>query len=113
MDKQIADLVESIKECLEILITSSAKISMDLQTGNETKALHNLGQYLDNFICLVEAVTAIRNSGSDFFADTAETELRDRLSEMEHAVVSKDYVLLADIIEYEIIELLKALKLQC
>lgn len=113
MDKQIADLVELIKECLEILIASSAKISMDLQTGNETKALKNLEQYLDNFICLVEGVTAIRNSGKHLFADTVELELRDRLSEMEQAVVSKDYVLLADIIEYEIMELLKALKFQC
>lgn len=113
MDKQIVDLVESIKECIEILITSSTEIAMDLQAGNETKAMQYLGQYLENFICLVEAVTAIKNSGSHLFAGTVELELRDRLSEMEQAIVSKDYVLLADIIEYEIKELLSALEIQC
>lgn len=112
MNKQVRDLVESIKECLDILITSSTEIAMDFQAGNETKAMQHFGQYLDNFVCLVEAITAIKISGSHLFAD-AEVELRDKLSEMENAIVAKDYVLLADILEYEIKELLSALEVQC
>ena len=113
MDKKIMELVESIKECLDILIKSSTEIAMDLQGGNETKAMQYLTKYLDNFICVVEAVIAIKTSGSHLFADTAELQLREKLSEMEQAIISKDYVLLADIIEYEINELLSTLRIQC
>jgi acetylornithine deacetylase/succinyl-diaminopimelate desuccinylase-like protein len=113
MNKQIMDLVESIQECIQILIASSEEIAKELQSGNETKAMQQLAQYLENFMCLVEAIAAIRSTGSDYFNAVNELDLRDKLSEMEQAFISKDYVLLADIVEYEINELLSTLETQC
>ena len=107
------DLIASIQECVQILMVSSDEITKTLHAGNERKAIQQLVQYLETFMCLMEAIAAIKASGSEYFNTVDVADLRDKLAEMEQAVITKDYILLADIIEYEIKEFLSALEIQC
>ena len=107
------DLIASIQECVQILIVSSDEITKTLHAGNEIRAIQQLVQYLETFLCLMEAITAVKATGSEYFNTINVVDFRDKLAEMEQAVITKDYILLADIIEYEIKEFLSALEIQC
>lgn len=106
MKEQIMELMGSIKECLAIVINDSSEIANDFQAGNTGRANQKLIGYIENVSCLVKAVDILRDKDANLVANIKIGELQKVLEEMEKAMRSQDYVLLADILEYEIKEVL-------
>ena len=106
MENKITELMGTVKECLEFVINESSTIATEFQMGNTGKANQKLINYIENVSCLVSAVDALRGKNVDLVANVKIGELQKVLEEMEKAMLSQDYVLLADILEYEIKEVL-------
>jgi hypothetical protein len=106
MTNQINELMVSIQDCLTILINDSTEIAMDFQAGNTSGATNKLIGYIEDFSCLVEAIDIVQNENVNIVAKLDAIKLRNVLLEMEQAMCNKDHVLLADILEYEIKEVL-------
>lgn len=111
MDKQYSDLIDTMNSYLEVLINASENIANIFRTGNEADATTQLIQYIEGLIWLVEAIDTINANGSNL-TDVSTKDLNNKLKEMEQAMLNKDYVLLADILEYEMSELLGELKVK-
>lgn len=106
MNKQINELMESIKDCLKVLINDSTEIATDFQAGNTGRATNKLIRYIEDFSCLLQAIDVVQGMSTRAVANLDATKLRNVLLEMERAMCNKDHVLLADILEYEIKEVL-------
>lgn len=106
MDKQINELIKSIKICLETLIQDSTMIATEFQSGNTGRAINKLIRYIEDFSSLVQAIERVQGNSTYVISDLDGIELRNVLLEMEKAMCNKDYVLLADILEYEVKDVL-------
>lgn len=104
MEQQVMELKDSTIECLEVLINNSSEIAKEFQAGNTGRANQCLIGYIENIACLVEAVEVLRRQGEIVNVETS--SLQNVLQEMEQAMSSRDYVLLADVLEYEIKDVL-------
>lgn len=105
MDKLIHETIGSLGEYLPILIEGCKEISRDLQTGNEAGGLDRLPLVLEGLQWVVDAVDGIKNNGETLGVD--EKALMTHFKEMEGALEIGDYVLLADLFEYEIVPILE------
>ena len=106
MEQQINELMTSIKECLVMVISESSEIANDFQLGNTGRANQKLISYSEKMSCLLEAVVMLRSKNANVVANVQIEELQKILEEMLKAMMNKDYVLIADILEYEIKETL-------
>jgi len=106
MERQIQDLVDSVKECLAIVIDESSDIAETFQAGDTGKGNQKVLGYLENISCLLSAIDALHRGNSQAVANVKTDTLQNLLVEMEQAMLTRDYVLLADILQYEIKEVL-------
>jgi len=104
MEQQVIELMASARECLTILINDSSDIAKDFQAGNTVRANQRLIEYIENISCLFKAVEILREQGQTVNVEIS--LLQNVLLGMEEAMNSRDYVLLADILEYEIKDVL-------
>lgn len=104
MTNQIKELMETVQDCLTMLIHDSSEIATDFQAGNTGRATNKLIRYIEDFSCLLKAIDIVRSENIASGLDTV--KLRNILLEMEQAMCNKDHVLLADLLEYEIKEVL-------
>lgn len=106
MKQQIMELVDSVKECLALVIHDSSDIAKDFQAGNTGRATKKIIVYIENITCLINALQILREQQLPEFATIEINTLQTVLIEMERAMRSRDYVLLADVLQYEIKEVL-------
>lgn len=104
MEQQIIELLDSVHECLAIVIQDSSDIARDFQAGNTGRANTQLIEYIENVTCLVNALDTLGAKQPNIVAKVEINALQNVLVEMEQAMRSQDYVLLADILQYEIKE---------
>ncbi len=113
MENEVFDLITSMESYLDNLIYASDDIATNFRAGNESQGAIQLVKYIEGLMWLVEAVDALKSANINDIEDEKTSELRSILSVMEHAMADKDYVLLADILEYEIGESLRVLQQRC
>ena len=104
MEHPVIELMDSVKECLAILINDSSDIATDFQAGNTARASQKLIGYIENISCLIKATETLHGQGQ--VVNVEKSLLQKVLLEMEQAMNIRDYVLLADVLEYEIKEVL-------
>jgi len=107
MKEKMLELLESIELYLPKLVAASANMAEDIQAGNEGQAFVILKDYIEGMMWLTEAISTIKSINSEYLATVNLEELTGKLRDLEQAMSSQDYVLLADILEYEIQEILK------
>ncbi|MBO8159607.1 hypothetical protein [Thermosyntropha sp.] len=106
MKKELLELLESLENYVPKLINASSDMAENIQSGNEGKAFLILKDYIEGIMWTVEAIDTIKSLGSQYLTEIELELLNDKLKCFEEAMLNQDYVLLADILEYEIKEVL-------
>lgn len=101
----IEETRRSCQDYLPKLIQAASSISYDLQSGNEAGAMAVLPDVITGLQWLVEAVRGMQENGCDL--DISLDLLAKHFQGLEQALQVKDYILLADFFEYEIIPTLE------
>jgi hypothetical protein len=107
MEDIIKETIESIKEYTPKLIDATTQITEYLQTENDFDALQLIIQVSEGIDWLMQAVNHIQNLKGVQIVDTE--ELASKLKEVNEALEARDFVLTADLFEYEINPLLHAI----
>lgn len=98
------ELAESAAGYAGNLFRAMEKTVEDLRGDRAREGLQSLANVIEGLEWLLQAVTALNNaSATPIFADEA---LKGFLKEMVGASENMDYVLLADLIEYEILPII-------
>lgn len=107
MREQLSELLESLENYMPKLINASSFMAENIQTGNEGKAFTILQDYIDGMMWFTEAVGAIKSVNSLYLEKIDLDEWNRKLLDMQQALENQDYVLFADILEYEIKQILQ------
>ena len=105
MKQLLHDTVESCQKYMPKLIKAIEEVSCQLHSSNESKALARLPQIFEGLQWVLDAIQEIQK-----FYNILEVNVEDLtviLKELEQAIKSRDYVLMADLFEYEIKPVLK------
>lgn len=105
MEVIITETLDTLKEYIPKLVMASENIAENLQGGDHYEAMQQLPHYFEGIEWVVSALKGIGNNGIDFEIDTS--SLNEYLIEVEEAIKHQDYILLADLLEYEFTPILK------
>ncbi len=94
------------KFVLEVLHKIEQNMELFYQQ-KDAQALGEFQQILGMIMNMVEALFSYRDANDGF--DLDEEKIKDALTEAMTALESKDYVLLADVIQYEFVEYVQEL----
>lgn len=94
------------KMVLEIIGKIEQNMELFYQQKN-MEALDEFQQVLVMMMNMVDAVFAYRDTHEEFEVD--EEKIKDTLTEAMSALESKDYVMLADVIQYDFVEYVQEL----
>lgn len=97
----ILETVSTLKEYLPRLIAASKKLPESLQSGNQLKAINELPEYFEGLQWVLSALVGLQKNG--YFIEVSSSDLNSYLLEVEESIKSQDYVLMADLLEYEIL----------
>lgn len=110
MENQASQMLKTIIEYLDNLTEGSVAIAKKFQEGNEVQANGQLISYIDGLIHVVDTIETLKSTNVVKYDEIDNVNLSEKLLEMEQAMLKKDYVLLSDILEYEMSEMLQQLK---
>jgi len=99
MDERIVEIKESAISYIVRLEAELPKFVLELRAA-DTRRLSMLPDVMEGVHWLIEAAMAVTGADGDVI-----DRLSDALGAMEDAVKNLDYTLIADILEYEILEL--------
>ncbi|RKL68336.1 hypothetical protein CR203_07600 [Salipaludibacillus neizhouensis] len=105
MKQLIIETKKSLLEYIPRLIQGSESIGEALQSGEQYKAMKQLPDLFEGIQWITSALKGIEKNHYSFNINTA--ELNGNLKEMEDALKNQDFVLLADLLEYEISPILE------
>lgn len=100
MEDLIKDTLLSIKEYVPKLISASETVTEYLQTENEFKALKLIVEMTEGIEWVIEALNNIQNLKKIELVDTS--VISNQIVEVNQALQSRDFVLTADLFEYEV-----------
>lgn len=100
MRELIKETLQSCQEYMPVLISAVADTALLLQSGNEAKGVQIVIKIIDGLQWVIEAVQGVRQNGLPLSIDIADIAVH--FPELERALTIRDYVLVADLFEYEI-----------
>ncbi|MFC4322486.1 hypothetical protein [Litchfieldia salsa] len=100
MNLIINETVSSIKEYLPKVINATDDIAKLLQTDKEWEALNLIVAVTEGIEWCIEAVNKIQDLKGEVYIDTM--EISKILMEINEALAVRDFVLTADLFEYEL-----------
>ncbi len=104
LENQKKELVVSLKEYLERFIPGTQKAVKWLQQGEEQKALEAIVDIAEGLEWISEAISLTQ----ELYSSVLETDkINDFLIQLNQALEESDTVLIADILEYEIIPIIE------
>lgn len=101
----VLETLESCEEYIPKLISATSNIAFHLQSGNEAKGTELLEPVYEGIRWVIDAVNGIQLNGYPMDIDVS--EMKEILVSMEEALEMRDYVLLADLFEYEMTPMLE------
>ncbi|PAE19811.1 hypothetical protein CHH80_14835 [Bacillus sp. 7504-2] len=105
MEAIITETLDTLKEYIPRLVRASESIAENLQGGDQYEAMQQLPHYFEGIEWVVSALNGIGKNGVDIDIETS--SLNDFLKEAEEAITHQDYILLADLLEYEFTPILE------
>lgn len=105
MDNIVNETIESLRDYIPKLISAGQELVNNLQSGNEAKAFSAMPQIIEGLEWAFQAVEGIKKLGKA--REIELTDVNSKFNEVINALEVKDYVLLADLFEYEIIPILE------
>lgn len=100
MEDFIKETLDSCREYIPRLLAAVYAVARDMQSGNEAEGIRLMPEIFDGLQWVIAAVRGMQQNGFPLEIDLA--ELSRCFEQLEKALAIKDYVLLADIFEYEI-----------
>ena len=107
MKQQLNDLLNSLLDYLPKLITATDDISEKLETGADSDPFSLFKAYFDGIGWVLEAIKAIQAADEMYLSSFSLEDLNGKLTDMEESMANQDYVMLSDILQYEIKEALE------
>jgi|GEM_PF-6988198 len=104
MKQQLNDLLNSLLDYLPKLLTTTDDITEKLETGSDGDPFSLLKAYLDGLSWVLEAIKAIQAADERYLTSFSLEDLNGKLTDMEESMANQDYVMLSDILQYEIKE---------
>jgi hypothetical protein len=104
MKEIVAETLESLNEYIPKLVLACQNTVESLQGGNEATALQMLPPIIEGLEWVLDAVSGEQNNGQLFSIDLK--TLTKHFQEMVPAMEMGDYVLLADLLDYELVPIL-------
>lgn len=101
----VLETLETCEEYVPRLITATKDIAYHLQSGNEAAGIGLLEPVFEGIGWVIDAVHGIQQNR--YPLDIQVTEMQEVLKSLEEALEMRDYVLMADLFEYEIAPLLE------
>ncbi|MCL6586720.1 MAG: hypothetical protein K6T72_09460 [Anoxybacillus sp.] len=98
--KLILETIETILEIIPKIIKKTLVVVEHFQTGQESLGLKEIVDLFDNYDGIVQAIVALQQIGVSISLDIV--NLQAIFKEMEKALSAQDFVLLSDLLEYEI-----------
>lgn len=91
------------------LIPALENIVSDIRSQREDKALDLMVQALEGLQWTIDVVFNLKNLNRDtYFTEVEVVEVNSVLKELNTALLNQDYVLLADLLEYEMLPMLNS-----
>ena len=100
MEQLVKETLESCLDYLPKLIRAVSEIPEMLQSGNEAAGIRLLPPVFDGLQWVMEAIQGMQRNG--FLREVDLGSLAKHFKELESALEIRDYVLIADLFEYEI-----------
>ncbi|SHK14381.1 hypothetical protein SAMN02745883_01365 [Caminicella sporogenes DSM 14501] len=102
--KQMQEVLNGLYMYLERLISGIIKTAELYQGGNEGKANENMIDIIDGINWIIEGITATSEIQKEKINIT---DMNEYFDEIVQAFENSDYILLSDLLEYEIVPVLK------
>lgn len=100
MEQIILETMESYNHYVGEIVKGSIKIADDLRTGNVDSALTMIKDFSEGLLWLMEVNQKLTDLGKQAELDV--NNIQDFFVEINEGLENKDFVLVADIFEYEI-----------
>ncbi|WP_186580807.1 hypothetical protein [Aquibacillus kalidii] len=105
MEKIVKETLISLQEYLPRLINGCSQVVDNLKEGDEGSGLRKMPSIVEGMQWVFEAVSGIQNNG--FLHNIYLHSLKEHFKEVVKALEIGDYVLLADVLNYEILPVLE------
>lgn len=102
MNEQIGEVLVTVKDYLQRLQTGIVNTADFLRQGEEGKAINQMPLIIDGIKWLCEALEVTQG-----FHSIEIIQMNPALEEMNTAIKNLDYVLLGDVLEYELLPTLE------
>lgn len=103
--KLIVETIETVSEIIPKIIKETLIVIDYFQMGQESSGLKKVIDLFDSYDGIVQAIVALQKIGVSISLNIV--DLQTIFKEMERALSSQDFVLLSDLLEYEICPLLE------
>lgn len=107
MKEIVRDTLQTCQDYIPRVINGLSSVAYHLQSGNEAEGVQLLAKVFEALQWLAEAVAGIQENGS--LLNTNLILITEQFKGLEEALKLRDYILTADILEYEITPLLENL----
>lgn len=104
MEQVIVDTFDSLRDYIPRLTRTAENMAETLQSGNHQEAIHQLPAFFEGVEWVVQALNGLSKNG--YYIDVKTSLLNEYLIETEKAIRNQDVILLADLLEYEIVPIL-------
>ncbi|AVX21685.1 MULTISPECIES: hypothetical protein [Carboxydocella] len=99
------ETMASLAEYLPKLIAGCQKIAEQFHTADEASAMQLLPAAIEGLEWVITAVSELQKFG--LLTEIDPSKLTMHFSELESALANRDYILLGDLLEYEIVPVLE------
>ncbi|EMT45880.1 hypothetical protein [Anoxybacillus flavithermus] len=104
--KLVVEKIRIILQTIPKVIEKTSQVAEHFQMGQESSGLKEIVYLFDGYDWIVQEIAGLQKVGVSISLDI--TNWQEIFKEMEKALCSQDYVLLSDLLEYEISPALEA-----
>lgn len=104
MEQVIVETLDSLGDYIPRLTRAAEKMAETLQGGDHHDAMQQLPSFIEGIEWVVQALNGLLKNG--YYIDVETSSLNGYLIETEQAIQNQDFILLADLLEYEITPIL-------
>jgi hypothetical protein len=102
MESLVEDTLKCSKDYIIKLIEAHEQLAVFFQGNEEGKGLETFKLYVEGIDWLQQALRGVQNINNGILPSVNVEDINPKLVELEEALLQRDYILLADLLEYEI-----------
>lgn len=107
MENLIEETLQSCREYIGKLLAAHEQLATYFQANQEARGLDLFKQYVEGIDWLQQAIRGIQNVEKDRIPGIRVDELNPQLLAMEEALRNRDFILLGDLLDFEVSPILE------